>query len=150
MTATARRITRSLLAPGEIGTVALALLVVAAMAVGLAGYLHGRLFHEGYSHVSVVGPLFLLNELASGATILLLLARRYALFMLSALGISTGAVASILVSHTTSFFGFAEHAYDARATTIVVSEIAAAALVLVAAAVARRELATVAREAVTA
>ena len=50
-----------------------------------------------------------------------------------------------MISHTTSFFGFAEHRYDGRATTIVIAEIAAAALVLVAGALARRELVAIVR-----
>ena len=141
------RVTRSLIAPGEATAPVVTVLVVAAGAVGVAGYLHGRLFHQGYSHVAVVGPLFLLNVLGSGATIVLLLARRYVPFMLSALGISVGAVVSIVISHTTSFFGFAEHRYDARATTIVIAEIVAAALVLAAAVMHRRVLAALMRSA---
>jgi hypothetical protein len=131
---------QSVLAPADWPAPVVAVLALAAAAVGVAGYLHGRLFHEGYAHIKVVGPLFLLNEIGSGVTVVLLLTRRYALFMASALGISLGAVVSILISHTTSFFGFAEHRYDGRATTIVVAEIVAAALVLLAAALARREL----------
>ena len=134
-----------LLAPGEAPVAAVVALGLAAVAVGVAGYLHGRLFHQGYAHVSVVGPLFELNVIGSGLTIVLLLGRRYALFMGGALSISLGAVVSIVISHTTSLFGFAEHRYDARAVTIVIAEIAAAALVLVAAVLARRELVAILR-----
>ncbi len=133
----------ALLAPGEMPPAAVAALSLAAVAIGLAGYLHGRLFHQGYGQVPVVGPLFELNVIGSGLTIVLLLARRYALFMGGALSISLGAVVSIFISHTTSFFGFAEHSYGARATTIVIAEIVAAALVLVAAGLGRRELAAI-------
>jgi hypothetical protein len=42
---------------------------LAAAAVGVAGCFHGRLCHEGYGQVNDVGPLFLLNELGSGAVI---------------------------------------------------------------------------------
>jgi hypothetical protein len=136
----ARRLLLSLLEPADWPPPAVAVLVLAAAAVGVAGYLHGRLFHQGYSHVDVVGPLFLLNLIASGVTVVLLLGRRYALFMGSTLGISVGAVVSILISHSSSFFGFAEHRYDGRATTIVVAEIVAAVLVLVAAVLARAQL----------
>ena len=145
MRRTARRWMDGLLAPGDVPALAVGALAIAAVAVGVAGYLHGRLFHEGYAHVEVVGPLFLLNVVGSGLTIVLLLMRRYALFMGGALSISLGAVVSIVISHTTSFFGFAEHRYDGRATTIVVAEIVAAALVLVAAALARRELVAIVR-----
>ena len=114
------------------------ILGLAAVAVGVAGFLHGRLFHEGYSQVAVVGPLFLLNLIGSGVVIALLLLRRPWLFALGALSISVGAVVSIVISHTTSLFGFAEHRYDARATAIVVAEGVATALVLLALGLAAR------------
>ena len=117
-----------------------ALLVTAAVAVGVAGYLHGHLFWEGYSHVFVVGPLFWLNVVGSGVVISLLLLGRPLLFALGALSISLGSVVSILISHSTSFFGFAEHRYDSRATVIVIAEIVAAVLVLVALAIARSSI----------
>jgi hypothetical protein len=115
-----------------------ATLGLAAVAVGVAGFLHGRLFHEGYAQVTIIGPLFLINEISSGLVIALLLLRRAWLFAMGALGISVGAVVSIVISHTTSLFGFAEHRYDARATTIVAAECVAAALVLVALGLAAR------------
>ena len=126
-----------LLAPARPSPIVWALLAVAAVAVGVAGYLHGRLFWEGYSHVGVVGPLFWLNTIGSGVVIVLLLLGRPLLFALGALSISLGALVSILISHSTSFFGFAEHRYDSRATTIVIAEGVAAALVLLALAIAR-------------
>lgn len=110
-----------------------AVLVLAAVAVGVAGFLHGRLFHEGYAQVTVIGPLFLLNEVSSGVVIALLFLRRPWLFAMGALGISVGAVVSIVISHTTSLFGFAEHRYDALATVIIAAECAAAVLVVLAA-----------------
>jgi hypothetical protein len=138
-----KNLTRSMLAPGELPAVVWATLSVAAVGVAIAGYLHGQLFWQGYSHVAVVGPLFLLAEIGSGATVIFLLLRRWILFIANALAISVGAVVSIFISHTTSFFGFAENAYGTRATTIVVCEIVAAVLCLVAAGLARKELAAV-------
>jgi hypothetical protein len=131
-------LTRLLLAPARPPRVIWAILGLAAIAVGIAGFLHGRLFHQGYSQVTVIGPLFLLNELSSGVMIALLLLRRPWLFALGALGISVGAVISIVISHTTSLFGFAEHRYSTAATTIVVAECAAALLVVIALALAAR------------
>ena len=116
------------------------LLLVAAAAVGVAGYLHGHLFWDGYSHADVVGPLFWLNAVGSGIVIALLLLGRPLMFALGAFSISLGSIVSILISHSTSFFGFAEHHYDAKATAIVVAEIVAAALVLIALAIARSSI----------
>jgi hypothetical protein len=127
-----------------------ALLGLAAAAVGVAGYLHGHLFWEGYSHVDVVGPLFWLNTVGSGVVIALLLVGRPLLFALGGLSISLASAVSILISHTTSFFGFAEHAYDARATAIVVAELVAAGLVLLALAIARSRITVVSASGATA
>jgi hypothetical protein len=77
--------------------------------------------------------LFLLNLIASGVVIALLLVGLPLLFALGGLAISLGAIVSILISHSTSFLGFAEHRYDGRATTIIV----AAVLCLVGLAIAR-------------
>ena len=137
----------TLLAPTRPPLLAWVLLLTAAAAVGVAGYLHGHLFWEGYRPIAVVGPLFWLNVIGSGIVIATLLLGRPLLFALGALSISLGSVVSILISHSTSFFGFAEHRYDARATAIVVSEIVAAALVLVALAVARTSILAPADEA---
>jgi hypothetical protein len=131
-------LTRLLLGPANPARLIWVILGLAAVAVGLAGFLHGRLFHQGYSQVTVIGPLFLLNAISSGIVIALLLLRRPWLFALSALGISVGAVVSIVISHTTSLFGFAEHSYSTAATTIVVAECVAAALVLLALGLATR------------
>jgi mono/diheme cytochrome c family protein len=135
-----RALIARLLAPGSVPAPALALLWLAAAGVGVAGYLHGHLYHDGYAHVFVVGPLFLLNVIGSGVVIVTLLARRYAIFAGGALSISLGAVVSILISHTTSFFGFAEGAYGWRASTIIVAELVAAAATLLALAIVRERL----------
>jgi hypothetical protein len=87
-----------------------------------------------------VGPLFLINTVGSGIVIALLLLGRPLLFALGALAISLGSVVSILISHSTSFFGFAEHRYDGRATAIVVAEIVAIAVTLLALAIARETI----------
>jgi hypothetical protein len=131
-------IARLLLAPARPARAIWAILGLAAVAVGVAGFLHGRLFHQGYSQVTVIGPLFLLNELSSGAVIVLLLLRRPWMFAMGALGISVGAVVSIVISHSTSLFGFAEHQYSTAATTIVAAECAATVLVLIALGLAAR------------
>ena len=52
-----------------------AVLSASALAVGVAPYLHGRLFHQGYAQVDVVGPLFLLNVVGTGITVALLFLR---------------------------------------------------------------------------
>ncbi len=126
----------------ELSPVVWGILVVTALAVGVGGYLHGHLYHEGYSRIDWVGILFLLNEIGTGVVIALLALGRALAFALGALVLSVGSLVSILISHSTSFFGFAEHRFDSRATAIVAAEIAATVLVLVAFAIARSALFT--------
>lgn len=116
---------KSLTEPSHPPRAALALLAAAAVAVAVGGLEHARLFHRGYAEVEVVGPLFLLNAIGSAITILLLIARRTALFVAGSLAISAGSLVSILFSHNSSFFGFSEGGYDGTATVIVVAEAAA-------------------------
>ncbi len=120
------------------GTAALALLGLGAVAVFVAGFEHARLFHRGYAAVDVVGPLFVLNGIASAIVVLLLVFDRVALFVLGALGVSLGSLVAILLSHTGSFLGFSEHGLDASARVIVVAELAATVLVAAGGAVAVR------------
>jgi hypothetical protein len=119
-----------LIASGRPSPAAFALLVLAALAVAVGGFEHARLFHRGYAQVEVVGPLFLLNGIGSAVVILLLALDRIALFVAGALLISVASLVSILISHSSSFFGFAEGGYDGAATLIVIAEIAAVVLTL--------------------
>ena len=66
---------RRLLAPGRPSPIAWTLLLIAAIAVGIAAYLHGHLFWQGYAHVAVVGPLcWLIAEIVAAALVLVALA----------------------------------------------------------------------------
>ncbi len=123
------RVTR-LLAVHRPPPLALALLVVAAVAVFVAGLEHARLWHRGYAEVEIVGPLFLINAIASAVTVLFLVFDRVALFALGAVGICVGSLISIYISHTSHFLQWREAGYDATAKVIVVAEVAGAVLTL--------------------
>jgi hypothetical protein len=127
-----------LLRPSRPSPAAFALLVAAAVAVAVGGFEHARLFHRGYADVDVVGPLFLLNGIASAIVVLLLALERIVLFVIGTLLVSIASLASILISHSSSFFGFAEGGYDTTAKVIVAAEIASVVLVLAGAAAASR------------
>ena len=119
-----------LLKPCRPGPLAVGLLAAAAIAVGLAGFEHARLFHRGYEHVEIVGPLFILNAIGSAVVIMMLVLERVWLFVLGALSIVVPSLVSIYISHTVGFFGFREGGYDHTVTLIVVAELAAIALTL--------------------
>ena len=135
-----------LLAPARPPTAALVLLVLAAIAFGIAGFDHARLWHRGYAEVEVVGPLFFLNGIGTLVVLLALVADRVLVFVLGVLAISLGSIVSVLISHSSSFFGFAEGGWDADATLIIVTEIVSVVAVLAAVALgALRSEATVDR-----
>lgn len=121
-----------LLAPARPPAAVLALLALAAIAFALGGVDHARLFHRGYAEVELVGPLFLLNALGTLVVLLALIAERVLLFALGVLAISLGSIVSILLSHSSSFFGFAEGGWDGSAKLILWSEVASVVLVLAA------------------
>jgi hypothetical protein len=121
---------RRLLAPSRPDHVALALLVLAALCVLVAGVQHARLFHRGYADVEIVGPLFFMNAIGSTVVVLTLVFERAWLFVLGALSICVPSLVSIAISHSSGFLGFREGGYDADALVIVVAEVAAVALAL--------------------
>jgi mono/diheme cytochrome c family protein len=126
------------LAPTDLPGLPTALLGLAAIAVGIGGYEHAHLFHQGYREITTIGPLFLLNAIASLVVILMLLARRPGLFVVSALGLNLGAILAIVLTRTSGgLFGFHEAGYDSRATLTLVSEIVAVLLTLAGVAAAR-------------
>ena len=124
----------ALLKPSRPGRPALGLLALAAIAV--AGFEHARLFHRGYDHVQLVGPLFILNAIGSLVVILMLVFERVWLFVLGTLSIVVPSLLSIYISHTSGFFGFREVGYDAATTLIIGAELTATALTLLGGAVA--------------
>ena len=92
------------------------LLALAAVAVFVAGFEHARLWHRGYAEVDVLGPLFLLNAIASAGVI------------------CVGSLISIYISHHGSFFRWRDGGYDGTAKLIVAAEIAGTVLALLGAA----------------
>ncbi len=119
-----------LLAASRPPPLALALLALAAVATMLAGFEHARLWHRGYAEVEIVGPLFLLNAIATAVVVVCLVFDRVALFVLGTIGICAGSLVSILISHSAQFFEFREGGYDGAAKVIVVAEIAGLVLAL--------------------
>ncbi len=129
---------RRLLAPSRPDPIALTLLALAALCVLVAGVQHARLFHRGYAEVEIIGLLFIANAVGSTVVVLTLVLDRSVLFVLGALSICAPSLVSIAISHSSGLFGFREGGYDADALVIVVAEVAAIALALLGAALARR------------
>lgn len=128
------------LRPVDLAPLPLALLVVAAIAVGVGGYEHAHLFHQGYREIHVIGTLFILNAIGSLIVILLLIFRRPLGFVVGSLAVSLGSIAAIIATRNGGLFGFEEAGYDARARLTLAAEIVAVLLTLAGAAVAGRRL----------
>ena len=112
-------------------------LALSALFVFVAGFEHARLFHRGYEQVEVIGPLFLLNGVASAAVVLLLVFGRSRLFVVGALAIAVPSLIAIAISHFGSLLGWEEGGFDVDAIVIVAAELLATVLALVGAREAR-------------
>ncbi len=119
---------RRMLAPSRPNPLALALLLLAAVCLFVAGLQHARLFHRGYAEVEIVGLLFLMSGIGSAVVVLTLIFDRAWLFVIGALSICVPSLVSIALSHSSGFLGFREGGYDIDALVIVVAEIAAVIL----------------------
>ncbi|MDO9410626.1 hypothetical protein [Patulibacter sp.] len=123
------RIVGLLLGPRDLRPAALAVLALAAVAVGVGAWEHARLYHDGYSSIRWIGPLFLVNAITSLVVILLLIARRPVLFVLGSLAISLGSIVAIVLTRNgDGLFGFRESGYAAAAGLTLGAEIVAVLL----------------------
>lgn len=120
---------KRLLTPTDLPRLPIALLVGSAIAVAVGAYEHAHLFHHDYG-TPLIRTLFLLNAIASLATILLLVARRPLPYLLGALTISGGAIVAIIITHSSHLLGFYEAAWTTEAKITIAAEIAAVVLAL--------------------
>jgi hypothetical protein len=113
-----------------------------ALSLLVIGGLHYQQYrYQFYSRIPTIGPLFLLNFIAAGATGLILLAplrarlgRRGELLQVSAaltgIGVAAGGLVALLISEHTPLFGFMESGYRFAIVLAIVSD--GAAIVLLA------------------
>ncbi|WP_051471383.1 hypothetical protein [Patulibacter minatonensis] len=136
------RFTALLLGPRDVRPLPLAVLGLAAIAVGVGAWEHAHLYHDGYSSIRWIGPLFLVNAITSLIVILALIARRPVVFALGSLAISVGSIVAIVLTRNgDGLFGFRESGYDAAAGLTLGAEIAAVLLTVAGVLLARDQLA---------
>jgi hypothetical protein len=111
-----------------------------ALSLLVIGGLHYQQYrYQFYSRIPTIGPLFLLNFIAAGATGLILLAplrsrfgRRGELLHVSAaltgIGVAAGGLVALLISEHTPLFGFMESGYRFAIVLAIVSDAAAIGL----------------------
>lgn len=107
----------------------MALLTLQIASVGLltgVGWIHLHLWEIGYKHIPTIGPLFIAAAVSAFAVAVALLLRSSRLLALSALGLSVGIVAGLVVSVNFGLFGFTESLRAPFAIESVVLELASA------------------------
>ncbi len=82
--------------------------LLGAAGVAASGTIHFQLWTSGYSVISVIGPLFLLDAVASWLVALALLGTRFRVVAAVAILMELGAVAGLALASTAGLFGFQE------------------------------------------
>jgi hypothetical protein len=115
---------------------------VGAVAVIGVGAVHLQQYLTGYDAIPTIGPLFLLNAIGSGLVALGLLlpierwldARRgeiaIGLLAFGGVTIGLGSLVGLYIAETSTLFGFSEGTFETVMWIAVVSEVAAALLLI--------------------
>jgi hypothetical protein len=113
--------------------------IAAVIALTVSGFIHAKLYVDGYHVIHVIGAMFLLQASASFALALLLLLGGPPLIRVLAAGAAAGALTGFLLSRTVGVFGFSETGWQPAPDSLVsvLVELATLALLLPALVVAR-------------
>jgi hypothetical protein len=115
-----------------------ALTLLAVAGAGLlvwSGVLHLQLWSEGYRTISVIGPLFLVQGIASIALAAVLAVFRRLVLLAAGAALAAGTAAGLLLSASVGLFGYTESLAVPDAVTSLVVEFTGAAVLAVAAVV---------------
>jgi hypothetical protein len=115
-----------------------ALTLLAVAGAGLlvwSGVLHLQLWSEGYRTISVIGPLFLVQGIASIALAVALVVFRRLVLLAAGAALAAGTAAGLLLSASVGLFGYTESLAVPDAVTSLVVEFTSAAVLAVAAVV---------------
>jgi len=86
------------------------LAVAATVAAG--GYVHARLYVDGYRAIPHIGPMFLLQAAVSFAVAVLLVFGGPLVLRLAAAGTALGALGGFVLSRTVGILGFTERGFQ--------------------------------------
>lgn len=100
-----------------------------------SGVLHLQLWSEGYRTISVIGPLFLVQGIASIALAVALAAFRRLVLLAAGAALAAGTAAGLLLSAGIGLFGYTESLAVPSAQTSLVVEFTSAAMLAAAAAI---------------
>lgn len=125
------------------GRTPMMLRTIGACAVLVVGAVHLQQYLSGYSSISIIGPLFVLNFVGAtviGLALLVPVARLRAVhgvLALGGIGLAATAIVFLLISEHQPLFGFHEHGYRAAIVIALAAE-AVAVVTLAAFLVARK------------
>jgi hypothetical protein len=100
-----------------------------------SGVLHLQLWSEGYRSISVIGPLFLIQGIASIVLAVALVAFRRLVLLAAGAALAVGTAVGLLLSASVGLFGYTESLAVPSAQTSLVVEFTGAALLAAAAAI---------------
>jgi hypothetical protein len=86
-------------------------LAVVATVAG-SGYVHAKLYVDGYRFIPHIGTMFLLQAAVSFAVAALLLVAGPAILQLGAAGTALGALGGFVLSRTVGIWGFTERGFQ--------------------------------------
>jgi hypothetical protein len=101
--------------PGSAGPIRPAPLLIRLAVVGTvteSGYLHAKLYVNGYRFIANIGVMFLLQSAVSFAVAALLLLGGPLVLQLAAAGAAFGALGGFVLSRTTGLWGFSERGFQ--------------------------------------
>ena len=104
----------------------LAIRLAVAATVAVSGYVHAKLYVDGYRFISPVGPMFLLQAAVSFALATLLVFAAPLLVRVAAAGTALGALGGFVLSRTVGIGGFTERGFQPHPEALlsVLSEVA--------------------------
>jgi hypothetical protein len=115
---------------------AVTLLAVAGAALLVwSGVIHLQLWSDGYRGISVIGPLFLIQGIASIVLAVALVAFRRVVLLAAGAVLAVGTAAGLLLSAGVGLFGYVESLAVPDAQTSLVVEFTSAAVLAAAAAI---------------
>jgi hypothetical protein len=110
--------------PFPIRPIARGLRFLGAVLILMNGGVHLYLWHQAYSAVSVIGPLFLLNAVSAVVIAAALVWKPEAIAALLGLALSAGTFGAFLLAATVGLFGFST-GWNGQAVLAAVAEIGA-------------------------
>ena len=118
---------------GPVQIVPLLIRLAVAATVTESGYLHAKLYVNGYRFIPHIGVMFLLQSSVSFAVAALLLLGAPPVMQLAAGGTALGALSGFTLSRTTGLWGFSERGFQPHPDALlsVLSELATLALLAI-------------------